>query len=75
MLRCNLVGTKATGANFCEADLYYSRPGNADLTGADFRRANLERAIMRRANLEGADLRETQGTPNLENAKLEGAKR
>ena len=54
--------------------MYYSRPGNADFTGASFRGADIMRAIFRRANLTDANLSETEGMANFENATLEGAK-
>ena len=73
--RANLVGVRADHADFTEADLYYSRPGNGCFVQAVFQNASLERAIFRRANLRNADMRGIQGQANFENAILEGVKR
>ena len=69
------MGTRAHGADFSGADLYYARPGNADLERSSFQGANIARTIFRRANLAGADMTETTGDGNFDRANLAGVRR
>ncbi|MFH1743958.1 MAG: pentapeptide repeat-containing protein [bacterium] len=73
--RANLVGTTAVQADCRDALFYYSRPGNADFSGANLSGADISRAIFRKAKLVEANLLETQGQANFENADLTGVRR
>jgi hypothetical protein len=71
--RSNLVGSTARNANCRAAQMFYSRPGNADFSGACFRNADLQRAIFRNARLVAADLAEALGQANFTGADLSKA--